>query len=102
MAIAIMGFLIVAALLAIVGRAIYLSTAKKKPLEPVATAVSPLAPEHTLALPPGAIVKNMALNGNRLLLHYETTAGPGAKILDLTTGKVLSRVNFTASVPGSQ
>ena len=90
-AIATMGVMIVAALLAIVGRVIYLSAVKKKTVAPV-SAVAQLAPQHSLALPNGAIVKNMSLENNRLLIHYETSSGAGAAILDLASGKTISRI----------
>jgi len=97
--IAVMGFLIVAALLAIVGRVMYLSTVSK----PASTALSApnvaLAPEHTMVLPSGAAVKHVSLQENRLLVHYETEAGAAAAILDLATGKTLSHVAITTSRP---
>lgn len=93
-AIAVMGVMIVAALLAIVGRVIYLAATPKR--VPEATAVSSaLALKHQLALPTGAAVKTMSLQGNRLLVHYQTAAGPGAMVLDLATGKTLSQVEIS-------
>ena len=74
-AIAVMGVMIVAALLAIFGRVIYFSSAKKS-APSAATTQTVLAPQHQLALPSGAIVKNMSLRGNRLLVHYKTTVRP--------------------------
>ncbi len=100
-AIAIMSILIVAGLLAIVARVIYLSAVKENPSGPVA-AISGLAPQHRLALPAGAAVKNMSLQNNRLLVHYETPAGPGAAILDLTTGKTLSQIVISTGLPADK
>ena len=102
MAIAFMGFLIVAALLAIVGRVIYLSAVKKKAAAPAAVVAQTLVPNTTLMLPPGATVKSMSLQNDRLLVHYETQAGPGAAILDLATGKTLSEVSITIKSPDRQ
>lgn len=93
-AIAIMGLMIVVSLIAIVARVIYLASVKK-PATKSATAITELAPAHTIALPVGATVKSLSLQGNRLLVHYETAAGHGAAILDLATGKSLSRVRIT-------
>ncbi len=93
--VAILGALIVAALLTIVARVIYLSTVQKS--APAATPTnSALAEEHQLALPVGAAIKNMSLQNNRLLVHYVAPSGPGAAILDLTTGKLLSTIVITA------
>ena len=100
-AIAVMGVMIVAALLAIVGRVIYLSSTKT--IAPIAVAPPPaLAPEHQVALPSGAVVKHMSLQGNRLLVHYQTTSGPGALVLDLVSGKTLSRVKMSAGTPAQR
>jgi hypothetical protein len=93
-AIAVMGFLIVAALLAIVGRVIYLSSTKRVPSPPAATSGA-LAPQQRLTLPPGAVVRQISLHGNRLLVHYQSPGGPGATILDLTTGKPLSNISIS-------
>lgn len=101
-AIAVMSFLIVAALLAIVGRVIYLATIKKSTPAPIAaSSVSSgtLLPQQSLTLPSGAVVKDMRLNGNRLLVHYEVAGSAGAAILDLTTGKALSQIAITPTTP---
>lgn len=92
-AIAIMGLMIVAALLAIVGRVIYLSSVKKPIAKPVPS-IATLAPQHVLDLPAGAVVKSLSLHGNRLLVHYQTTSGHGAAVLDLTTGKAASKIKI--------
>jgi len=93
-AIAIMSFLIVAALLAIVGRVIYLASIKKSAPSPSKLVAGKIAPTQTMHLPSGAVVKSMSLNNNRLLVHYQTSTGTGAAILDLATGKTLSRVQI--------
>lgn len=92
--VAILGALIVAALLTIVTRVIYLSTAKKSTPNTTPT-VTALAEQHQLALPAGANVKNMSLQNNLLLVHYVSPAGVGAAVLDLTTGKLLSTIVIT-------
>lgn len=94
LAIAVMSFLIVAALLAIVGRVIYLSAVKQRAPAQAQTVSSTIAPNATLDLPAGAVIRNMSLQNDRLLVHYETTAGPGAVIVDLETGKKLGTINF--------
>jgi hypothetical protein len=94
LAIAIMSVLIVAALLAIVGRVIYLSAVKKRAAPSAQIVSSTIAPATTLNLPAGAVIRNMSLHGDRLLVHYETTSGPGAVVLDLATGKKLSTIDI--------
>ena len=93
-AIAVMSLMIVAALLAIIGRVIYLASFKPSTSTQSNVVATEITPAQTISLPPGAVVKGMSLNNNRLLVHYETTAGPGAAILDLTTGKPVSQVQI--------
>ena len=93
-AIGIMSLMIVGALLAIFARVIYLSSIKKPTAVP-ASSIATLAPQHKLALPAGSVVKSLSLEGDRLLVHYETSTGHGAAVLDLTTGKSLSKVTIS-------
>ncbi len=101
-AIAIMSIMIVAALLAIVARVIYLSAIKTRTAAPAAAAVAveppgPLAPQQSVSLPPGAVVKNISMIGNRLLVHYQTAGGSGVIIQDLSTGKALTDIKIDAA-----
>jgi len=62
-----------------------------------APAVSTVAtPEALLALPKDATVTSMALDGDRLALHLQTSTGPVIAVIDVTTGKVLSRIKINA------
>lgn len=90
-AVIIMAVLIVVALVTIVARVIYLSSGQGDAAAPVAT-TSALVPKYQMALPPGAAIKNMSMHNDRLLVHYETPAGPGAAILDLASGKMLGEI----------
>ena len=49
-----------------------------------------------LALPPGATIAAMALDGDRLALHLQTSTGPEIAVIDVTTGTVLSRIKIDA------
>jgi hypothetical protein len=60
-----------------------------------AAAVSPEA-QTELALPPGAKVTSLALDGDRLALHLESSAGPEVVVVDIGTGQVLSRIKLKA------
>jgi hypothetical protein len=53
-----------------------------------------LAP--TLVLPEDATVTSMALDGDRLALHLNSSAEPEIAIIDVTTGKVISRIRLKA------
>jgi hypothetical protein len=98
-AIVVMGIMIIAALLAIVGRVIYLS-ANKPASEtsqalPAITASTPaFAPQHAFSLPSGAKIVRMSVEGNRLLVHYDLAGTPHATIYDLSSGTRLSDITF--------
>jgi Family of unknown function (DUF6476) len=64
---------------------------------PAAAALA--APEAALSLPEDATVTSMALDGDRLALHLQTRAGPEIAVIDVTTGKVLSRIKINADKP---
>jgi hypothetical protein len=49
-----------------------------------------------LTLPPGATIASMALDGDRLALHLQTSTGPEIAVIDVTTGTVLSRIKIDA------
>ena len=49
-----------------------------------------------LALPLGATIAAMALDGDRLALHLQTSTGPEIAVIDVTTGTVLSRIKIDA------
>lgn len=53
-------------------------------------------PAAALSLPQGATVSSMALDGDRLALHLQTSTGPEIAVIDVVTGKVLSRIKLEA------
>ena len=102
-AVVVMGVILVAGFAAIVVRIIYLTSNKPAiaavPAGP-ATLALPLA-DVRLALPPGAEVKSVTLDGNRLAVHH---SGGGPKddtitIIDLATGRIISRVAIERKAP---
>lgn len=94
-----LGLLILAGLVAVIGRIIYLSSsppAQRAASEaPASAAVSDA--RHRLDLPAGAVVGSIAVDGDRLAVHYEAPGGAGIAIVDLSTGAVVRRVDV---VPG--
>jgi hypothetical protein len=93
-----MGVLIVLGVLTVIGRIVYLANTRGTQAErPAGT--SRLAPAARLALPATAHVRQISLSGDRLAVHYESSAGAGIAILDLATGSVLSRVDVVPEVP---
>jgi|SRR5665648_270502 len=80
---------------AIVYQASHLGQGKAgKAAPPAAPAVSGV--ETTLAIPPDATVTSLALDGDRLALHLNSSAGPEIAVIDITTGKVISRIRLKA------
>jgi hypothetical protein len=86
--------LLLAGLLTVIGRVIYLaSSPRTQPGAPASAALSPaIRPELSLALPQGAVVRSVALEGNRLAVHYDAGGGAGIAVLDLETGRVITSV----------
>lgn len=95
-AIVVMGILIVLGLLLVIGRIIYLAGKPRSPSTSVST--SPAA-EPRLALPAGAAIRSVSISGDRLAVHYDTPAGAGIAVLDLETGRTLSRVQIVPDAP---
>lgn len=87
--VAVLGILIVAGVVTILARVVYL--ANKSPTQAAASKSTPAA-QQELPLPAGAVIRSTSLSGSRLVVQYDAPGGSGIAILDLDTGKVLSRV----------
>ncbi len=94
--IVVMGVLIVVGLLTVIGRMIYLASGGR---QQVSTTAGPVAPAARLPLPDGAVVRTVALSGDRLAVHFDAPGGSGIAILDLATGRALSRVELVPEPP---
>lgn len=103
-----MGILILAGLAAVIWRIVHLASSPKDnpativaPIEAQTTAspTAALTPELTLALPEGAAVRSVTLSANRLAVHYDAAEGSGIAIVDLETGRTLSRVRILGPRP---
>ncbi len=88
-AIVVMGALLLAGFATVIGRLVYLlnrpevsTSAASAPAASHSTA-GPIKDGRQLVLPPGAVIRHMALSGNRLAVHYEAPQGAGIAILDL-------------------
>ena len=92
-----LGLLMVAGIVAVVLRVIYLSS--QPAAQQGAPAAKTVAEDDAvaLALPPGAVVKSVSLAGDRVAVHYEAPGGAGIAVVDLATGAVVRRVDV---VPG--
>lgn len=96
-AIVIMAIMIVVGLFVIVGRMFYLAGRPKPPDSPRAVA-TPMAASR-VALPAGATVRHVALDGDRLAIHYDSPAGSGIKVVQLSTGTEVSHIAIVPGVP---
>lgn len=95
-AVIVMGVLIVMGLVAVIGRIVYLMA--RSPAQP-SHATADLRSEVVAQLPAGANVRNISLQGDRLAIHYDGTSGAGIIVVDLATGRPLSRVNLVPQPP---
>ena len=101
-----MGLMILAGLAAVAGRVIYLASGAQKqagtsgavPAAATGTGLR-LMSAARLALPALAVVRNLALSGDRMAVHFESPAGSGIAIVDIATGAVVSRVELVPEVP---
>ena len=89
-----MGLLIVLGVLTVIGRIIYMASRGN-----VQSGSAQLAVNPRLALPAGATIRSVSINGDRLAVHFDTSAGSGIAVLDLATGKTLSRIELVPEAP---
>lgn len=90
-----MGVLIVLGVLTVIGRIVYL--ASRGPAQSVSGAG--LAASTRLSLPAGAAIRSISLSGDRMAVHYDASTGAGIAILDLASGRVLTRVELLLETP---
>lgn len=100
----VLGLALVLGFFTVVGRMIYLTarpeaspTARPDTANraDIPSAVPPSASSVALALPEGAEVRHLAIDGARLAVHYSTPAGGGAiVVVDTATGRVISRIDL--------
>lgn len=104
MAVTVMGLILIVGFLTVIARVVYLASrppaqAAAQSAAPVAGLVGglPLKPEALLDLPADANVKSLSLSGDRLAVQYVSPRGDGIAVVDLVTGKVVSRIRVEAA-----
>ena len=97
-AIVVMAILIVLGLVGVIARIMYLASTKPT-ARPVASQATPSAVEARIPVPAGAVVKSMTLDGDRMALHFESPTGAGITIVDVASGKVVSRWHLVPEPP---
>lgn len=90
--------LILAGLAAVAWRVLQLGSGRaaltSPPTVPSAAPAKPLPESVALALPAGAEVTAMAIDGDRLAVHYKAAAEKGIVIMDLAGGRELRRIRL--------
>jgi hypothetical protein len=98
-AIVVMGIMIVLGILGVVARMFYLASNRaSQPVRSVAGTGAAVADARVL-LPAGATVKSIALDGDRLVLHFDAPTGAGITIVDVGSGRVVSRLRLEPEPP---
>ena len=96
-AVVVMGIMILAGLAAVIAGMIFQASklGKKTPKQvPAATAPVLSGALSALTIPEGGEVASVALDGDRLAVHLKTPGGSEIAIVDIATGKVLTRVKI--------
>ena len=94
-AVIVMGILLVGGFGLVMATIIYQASrlgekASVAPAVPAAAA----SPQGIIALPKDAVVTSMALDGDRLALHLNFSAGSEIAVIDVKSGQVLSRIRI--------
>ncbi|MDX2289084.1 MAG: DUF6476 family protein [Hyphomicrobiaceae bacterium] len=100
-----MGVVLVLGFVAVIGRIVYLVSRPTAPA-PIGVGVAAGAPTAAgrsgaidLALPAGAQIRTLALDGDRLAVHHISPDGAGIVVIDIASGNLMSRIRLTPDVP---
>ena len=92
----VLAVLLAAGLATVVGRIIYLASGHK--VQPAVTGAA-LRGELAMQLPAGAVVRSIALSGDRLAVHYDAAGINGIAVLDMRTGEPVASVKLEPLSP---
>jgi hypothetical protein len=95
-AVIVMGLLLVGGFALVLGAIVYQASQLGKEGQALTPATGV---ETELAIPSDATITSLALDGDRLALHLQSSAGPEIAVIDLKTGKVLTRLKVKADKP---
>ncbi len=89
-----LGILLLAGFAVVIGRIAYLAT------QPGGGIGAPPAPQDVnVALPPGAVIGQTAVSGDRMTVEYQSPQESGVIVINLTTGRVVGRIAFQPEAP---
>ena len=94
-----MGVLIVIGLMVVIGRVIYLASASRAAQTQPAGSIVDRA---KLVLPHATAAKSFSVSGDRLSVHYSGSDQAGIVIMDLRSGRVLSRITLEAGAKSAR
>jgi hypothetical protein len=89
-AVIVLGILLVSGFAFVLAAIVY--QASKGGQSGAAVPAEPISAE--LHLPKDATVSTLALDGDRLALHLQSSAGPEIVVIDLATGRTLARIRL--------
>lgn len=92
-----MGVVLVLGFGLVIGRIVYLLNSPQTEAVTPAHRAGQIA--STVALPEGAAIKNLALSGRQMAIHFEGPRGQGIIVIDTGTGAVLQRLDVRAEPP---
>ena len=92
-AVIVMGVVLILGFGLVIGRIVFLFN-RSGPGMPTSAAGAAARPDLALPLPTGAVVRQMALAGDRLAIHFEAPEGAGIVIVELATGAIVQRVKL--------
>lgn len=105
-AVVVMAVILILGFIGIIARIFYLSSRLPPPqsaqsslAQPLSAGAAQLSATARLELPPGATMRSVSLAGTRLAVHYESPSGSGIAIVDLETGRTVSRVEVAPTIP---
>ena len=91
-AVIVMGILLVGGFAFVLAAIVY--QASKGGQSAAGVGTPPAGIEAELPIPKDATVTALSLDGDRLALHLQTSAGPEIVVIDLKSGKTLARVKL--------
>jgi hypothetical protein len=96
-AIVIMSIILVLGFTAILARLFYLAKQPPTAVSPARAPIAALMPDIDLPLPQGAQIQSVSLTstGDLMAVQFNAPAGAGVVIVDLASGKIVSRVRLT-------
>ncbi len=92
-----LGVLLLVGFAVVIGRIAYLATQPGGGI-----GASPPPHEVNVVLPAGAVIGQTTVSGDRMAVHYASPEQTGIVVINLTTGRVVSRIGFAPEAPEQQ